>query len=310
MRLWYLLILLQLFPWQFSAAEQTTSKQQIFTVAYAQDNLKNDWRATQVKRFVEFFSAYSNIRFIYTDGQGSTAKQIQDIEDLIHSKVDILMTSPRDSRAMTAVVRKAYRQGIPVVLVTRNIESNDYSSFIAPNDVGIARQAARYMAKQLNGKGRILILKGVPTATTAIARTQGFMHEIKKYPGISIVATLDGNYLRSDAIKVTQTALEQGLQFDAVYAQSDSMATGVRLALKKARINPADKIIVGIDYIREAREAILKGEQTASFVYPMSVKQAGNVVLKILAQKKFPKRVLVPSQLVTRSNAPSVTPTF
>ena len=289
---------------------QQAPDRKVFTVAYAQDNLANDWRATQVNQFVEFFKPHSHIRFIYSDGMGNTAKQISDIEDYIHSKVDVLITSPRDAKTMTPVIRKAYTNDIPVVLVTRSIQSDDYTSFIGPDDNNIARRAARFMAKRLKGKGRILILKGVPTATTAIQRTNGFLAEIKKYPGIKIAAILNGNYLRGDTIKVMQKVLDDGLKFDAIYAQSDSMATGARLALKKAGINPADKHIVGIDYIQEARNAIIRGDQAASFVYPTSVKQAGKIVLQILQGKKVPKKVSVSSQRVTKDNVDLIHPIF
>lgn len=287
-----------------------TDVQKVYTVGFAQDTMANDWRSTQVRQFAEFFKPYPNIRFIYTDGKGNTAKQIQDIEDMLYSKIDVLITSPRDSAAMTPIISRAYKQGIPVVLVTRSIQSNDYTCFVAPDDEKIARQAAQFLVKRLNGKGHILVLKGVPTATTAIFRTQGFLAEIKKHPGIKIAAVLNGNYLRGDTIKVLHKALKDGLKFDAIYAQSDSMASGARLALKKAGINPAEKHIVGIDYIQEARDAIIHGEQAASFVYPTSVKQTGDIVLQILQGKKVPRKVSVDSQRITIKNVHQIKPIF
>lgn len=131
-----------------------------FLVAYAQDTMANDWRAAQVKQLEQAFSKYPEIKFIYTDAGGSTAKQIQDIEDLVYQKVDLLITSPRDGKLMTPVISRIYKSGLPVVLITRNIQRNDYTSFVAPDDDEIARKAARYIAKQLNGKGRIVMLRG------------------------------------------------------------------------------------------------------------------------------------------------------
>lgn len=302
-----LLLALSLIP--PTLAQQAAGKK-IYTVAYAQDNLANDWRATQVKQFAEFFKPYPHIHFIYTDGMGKTAKQISDIEDLLHANVDVLVTSPRDSMAMTPVISKVYKQGIPVVLVTRTIQSNDYTSFIAPDDEEIARNAARYVARKLDNQGSVLILKGVPTATTAIARTKGFLAELQNYPRIKVTAILNGNYLRSDAIKVMHEAIANDIKFDAIYCQSDSMAVGARLALKKYGIDPANKVIVGIDYIKEARDAITRAEQSASFVYPTSVKETGEIILQILKGKTVPKRVHVPSQLVTIDNVNNIKPVF
>jgi ribose transport system substrate-binding protein len=120
----------------------------------------------------------------------------------------------------------------------------------------------------------------------------------------------DGNYLRGDAIHATEQALAEGIRFDAIYAQSDSMAAGARLALQKAGIDPRDKLIVGIDYISEARDAIRRGEQTASFLYPTCAAETAQAVLDILHGKTVPSRITVNTLLITRDNVEQVAPIF
>ena len=104
--------------------------------------------------------------------------------------------------------------------------------------------------------------------------------------------------------------INEKIDFDAIYAQSDSMATGARLALNKAGISPKDKIIVGIDYIREAQQAIKSGNQAASFLYPTCAKEAADIVLKILHGKRVPKKIHVKSKLITKENVNKVFPIF
>lgn len=289
-----------------SAGAEKTS----IVVGFAQDTLANDWRMAQVRALQEGFARYPHIRFVYTDGKGSTAKQIQDVEDLIYSGIDILITSPRDSRAMTPVITRAYEKGIPVILLTRKIDSSAYTTFIAPDDEAIARDAARYLADRLNGKGSVLMLQGVPSASTAIVRTNAFISELGNHPGITLSAIKTANYLRSDAIKAVEEVLQQGIHFDAIYAQSDSMASGARIALKKAGISLEKLLIVGIDYISEAREAIRNGQQSASFTYPTCAEEAVDVVLAITDGKPQPKIIRVPSLRVTRDNAEQIVPIF
>ena len=281
-----------------------------YVVGFAQDTLANDWRKAQVNKLRAEFKKYPNIKFIVTDAGGNSAKQIHDIEELAHKKVDVLITSPRNGIKTTPAIARVYKQGIPVVLITRTIATDDYTSLISPDDYKIAGNAAKYIAKKLSGKGTILVLRGVPTATTAIARTKGFLDQIKKYPGIKVTAIKDANYLRSKAIRATEAAITEKIDFDAIYAQSDSMAAGARLALKKAGISPKDKIIVGIDYIREAREAIKNGTQSASFLYPTCAKEVADIVLKILHRKVVPKKVHVKSQIITKENVNKVFPIF
>lgn len=280
------------------------------SIGFAQDTLANDWRLAQVDGLKAALGAHPGVALTVTDGHGETARQIRDIEDLVHRKVDILITSPRDGHAMTPVVSNAYRAGIPVVMLTRRIETDDYTSFVAPDDAAIARNAARYMAKQLHGRGNILMLQGVPTATTAIARTDAFVAELKNHPGVRISATRVGNYLRADAIRAVEEVIRQGVPFDAIYAQSDSMAAGARIALRKAGRDPGQLLIVGIDYIAEAREAIRRGEQSASFTYPTCAAEAAQVALAIGRGETVPKTVMVDSVMVTRDNVEQIEPIF
>lgn len=286
------------------------SKPAGFHIGFAQDNLANDWRLAQAKALQAALAPYPDVRFTITDARGSTARQVMDVEDLVAAGVDVLITSPQDGRAMTPVIGAAYRSGTPVVLLTRLITSDDYTSFITPDDADIARRAARLIAERLGGRGRVVVLQGVPTATTAIVRTQTFLEELERHPGVEVVGMEAANYLRADALRAMEKFIESGIGFDAIYAQSDSMAAGARMALKHAGIDPGSLVIVGIDYIGEAREAIRRGEQTASFTYPLCAKQGAEIAVRILRGEPVPKRVLIESTLVTRDNVEAVEPIF
>ena len=279
-------------------------------VGFAQDHLANDWRLAQVKELEQALAPHPHIHFSYTDARGSTAKQIQDIEDLIHAGIDVLITSPRDSVAMTPVIQQAYRQGIAVILLTRQITTDDYTTYISPNDSDIAHAAAHYLVAELGGEGRIVMLRGVPAASTTLQRSEGFLAVIDEYPKMEVVADKVANFLRNDAIRAIEEVLAHGIEFEAIYAQSDSMASGARMALKLAGIDPSELVIIGIDYISEARQAILAGEQRASFTYPTSAREAAEVVLAIAAGKDVPRDIQVPSQRVDIHNAHDVEPIF
>lgn len=281
-----------------------------FMVGFAQDDLANDWRLAQVRDLEKEFARYPEIDFIHTDARGSTAKQIRDIEDLARRGVDVLLASPRDARAMTPAIASVYRRGIPVVLLTRAIATDDFTTLIAPDDETIGRKAAEFIAAALHGSGRVLVLQGLASTSTAAGRTRGFEQGLARFPGVSVVAVRQGNYLRSDAIRAMEEVLREGLKFDAIFAQSDSMASGARIALRRAGIDPRDLIIVGVDYIGEARRAIRTGEQRASFTYPTCAKEAVRAVRRILAGQTVPTRIQVKSGQVTADNVDEVEPIF
>jgi len=86
--------------------------------------------------------------------------------------------------------------------------NDSYTSFIAPDDYTIAKQAAEEVARALNGHGDVLVIRGVPSATTVIYRTSGFMDQINEYPGLEITATIDGNYSQTAAMKALIEAVD------------------------------------------------------------------------------------------------------
>ena len=274
----------------------------VYTVAFAQDTMSNDWRAAQVRDVETALSKYPFIKFIFTDAEGSSARQALDTERLINDGADVIITSPRNVNTMTPVISRAYKKGIPVILLTRRITNDDYTTFIGADDYEIGRQAADYLAKKLKGKGQIVMLKGVATATTSIQRTKGFTDQIKMYPDMAVIAEEFADYRRNKAIIAMEKILAKNVRFDALYAQSDGMATGARMAMKRAGIDLGSKVIVGIDNIDEAREAIKKGEQDATFTYPTAGKEGAQAAISIIKGEKVAKDQIISFRLVTKEN--------
>lgn len=286
------------------------AEQKKWLVGFAQDTMGNDWRVAQVRSLEKAFAKYPEVEFYYTVAGGSTAQQILDIEAMIEKKVDVLITSPRDARAMDPVISRAYTSGIPVVLISRRIESDNFTAFIHPDNGRIARATADYLITRLQGKGNILVLQHIPTSTPAIQRTEPFVEAVGKVPGMKITAIKVANSLRADAIKATEEALAEGVAFDAIYAQSDSMASGAIMALEKNGRNPGDYVITGIDYISEARELIRQGKQQVSFTYPTGGEEGARVSIDILNGKEVDRELIIDSVMVTKDNVESVLPIF
>jgi ribose transport system substrate-binding protein len=271
-------------------------------VGYAQDAADNEWRVAQARELAEAFAKLPNIEFIISRGGGNIAKQIADVEAFTQRRVDLLIVSPRDTVLLAEPIARAHRAGIPVILISRRVNGEEFTTHVGPDDEDIGRLAARLIARRLDGRGDVLMFKGTPTTSTAIARTHGFVEELRHHPGLRLVDTRTANYQRSEAIREMEDVLRSGTPFSAIYAQNDTMASGVRLALKQAGRDLHKLVLVGVDYLPEAREAIRAGEQTASFIYPTCVPEVVRAAQTILAGAKVPRRIVVPATLVERDN--------
>lgn len=294
-----------------SAAAADAPAKRKYLVGFAQDTMANDWRAAQVRDLQAALAGHPDIEFVYTDAKGDTARQAQDIEELAARGVDVLLTSPRDSEVLREPIARVYRKGIPVILLSRRVSGDEFTQFISADNRAIGRQAARYLAQRLGGKGRIFMLQGVPTASSVLDRTAGFEEELKKYPGLRITVSKSADYLRAMAIQRVEEVLAEQVPFDAIYAQSDSMALGAILALKKAGRDVKKIPITGIDYIGEAREALRSGELDATFTFPTVGREGAAAALRLIRGGRLaPKELVVPSVAVTRANVDKVPPIF
>ncbi len=282
-----------------------------YVVAFAQDTMANDWRAAQVRDIRTALAAHPDIEFRFSDANGDTARQVQDIENFAAQKVDVLITSPRDAELMREPIARVHRAGIPVILLSRRVNGEEFTHFVTADNRAIARQAAQYLARRLNGKGNILMLQHIPTTTPGQLRTEGFLEEIARHPDIKVSAIKRADSQRALAIQKVEEALAERIPFDAIYAQSDSMAIGAILALKKAGLDPKKIPITGIDYIGEARAAIRAGELDASFSYPTFGKEGAEAAIRLLRGGKLDrKEVFLESTAVTRTNVDRVEPIF
>ena len=276
-----------------------------FIIGFPEDNMSNDWRAAQINEIRNELKKHKNVEFLVADAAGSIAKNILDIEDMVNKGAQLLFLGPKNPDAIAPIAAKLRKKGIYIVLLTRKLKTQDYDVYISPSDYKIAQDAAKFMVKQLKGKGRILMLEGVPSTSTALDRKKGFLDVIKKSSGIKMISKV-ANYSRSEALVAVENLLRRGVKFDAIYAHNDAMASGARFALKQHGINPASIPTIGIDFLPETRKAIMKGEQLASFKYPTCGKAGVKAALALLNGKKVSRYISVPSKLVTKKNVQSV----
>jgi len=279
------------------------------TIAFAQDTMANDYRREQVFEAKKEAEKNKNIKFIYSDANGQTSMLIRQIEKFIKDKVDVIIIGTNDEEAVVPVISKAMSQGIAVIILDRGVKTENYSTFINSDNVNIGKIGAEYIAKRLNGKGKVLLFEGLQKADVTHLRTKGFMDEISKYKEIEVIKRT-GNYLRKDAIKETEELVKNNISVDAIFSESDSMLSGVRSTYEKYGLDSSKVIMVGCDYTSEAKEAIIKGTQTGSILFPLGGVDSIQTAIKIINKEKVDKHIVIPVKLVTKENVEIIKPVF
>lgn len=279
------------------------------TIAFAQDTMGNDFRKAQVYEVRDAALKHPDVKFIYSDAKGQTSLLIRHINGFIDSKVDVIVVGTNDEKAVVPVIAKAEKSGIPVIILDRGIQGDSYTTFINSDNIKIGEMGAKYIAQRLRGKGKVLLFEGLQKADVTKLRSKGFMDEISKHKGITVIKRT-GNYLRKDAIVEMEKLIASGEKVDAIFSESDSMLSGARSAMLHHAIDPSSIITVGCDYTSEARDAIRKGTQSGSVLFPLGGKKTVETALKIFKGESVPKHIVIPVKLITKENVEKEMPIF
>ena len=263
------------------------------------------WRRTMNEEILRevYFSSDADVQI--KTAYDSNQKQIRDIESFISAGVDLLIVSPNEAIPLTPVLEKAMKEGIPVVLVDRKTNSAQYTAFVGADNFQIGREVGTYTANLLNGKGNVVEIRGLKGSTPDLERHEGFISVLKNYPGIHIVFSGDGGWLRHQAKARMTEALEKNQSVDLVFAHNDEMAVGANEALK-LKSNIKMPRIIGIDALPGPDggiQRVLDGTLDATFIYPTGGEKAVQIALAILRKQTYRRENTLYTAVVDKTNA-------
>lgn len=200
-----------------------------------------------------------NVTFV--DANRDSARQTSQVEDFISKKVDAIVLTPADSKAVGPAIVEANQANIPVF--TADIASTagrgEVVAHIASDNIQGGRVAADLMCKALGGKGSVAIIDQ-PEVTSVQDRVKGFKEELAlKCKGVSIVADQDAGGDEAKAESVTDNLLQRFPNLSGIFGINDNSALGAVAAVKAA--GKIGKIkIVGYDASQIGRKAIDAGQ--------------------------------------------------
>lgn len=231
--------------------------------------------------------------------------QIKQIRQLISEGVDLLIVSPNESEPLTSVIEEVYKSGIPVILIDRKTESEQYTAYIGADNHEIGETAAKYIASQFGGRANVIELQLGMTMTPARDRSRGFAEGLLKFPGIKILDQMELTH-GPDALKPEfQEVLRKHLEIEVVFAHNDYLAENAYNWAKE--INRHETLFfVGIDGIPglgRGIQAVEDGILDASLLYPTGGSEAIQLALSILNNLPFNKTNLLRTIVINQDNA-------
>ncbi len=274
---------------------------QAFTIGMSQCNLGEPWRVQMNADIAAAAKKHSNIKMVFKDAQNDTLKQRAHIEELVSAGVDAIIVSPKESQPLTEPIAKAYQANIPVIVLDRAVQGDQFTCFIGADNKKIGKAAGEWLRKKLGPNATIVELKGLMTSIPGQDRNQGFRSGIEG-SGINVAFEADMKWLEPDARKEMESALARLSKIDAVYAHNDPGAHGAYLAAKAAN-REREMLFVGIDALPHEGIAYVKQDiLNATFQYPTGGAEAIETALKILNGQQVPKTIVLGSRVFTADN--------
>jgi ribose transport system substrate-binding protein len=246
-------------------------------------------------------AAKKGYQLIITSADFDLGKQISQVEDFISRKVDAIIVCPVDSKGVGSAIEEANKAGIPVFTADIAAEQGNVVSHIASDNFAGGRLAGEYLAKILNGKGNVAIINQ-PAITSVLDRVKGFMEAISKFPGIKIVADVNGQGVRDRSLQAAADVLQSHPDLNGIFGINDDSALGALDAVKQ--FNRKGISIVGYDATPPARKEILQGSALKADVVQNPNLIGSTTIEKIkeyLDGKTVPEVVPVEVGIVDRS---------
>ena len=131
------------------------------------------------------------------------------LEDAIAKKVDFIVCAPTDKTALNTTIDKAFNAGIKVILVDSAATTTNYNAFLSTDNVAGGAACADALAASIKAKtgsasGQIAYATFQSNVGSLGDRDKGFLAQIKKYPGLTIVknpnAQGDATYVKEASI--------------------------------------------------------------------------------------------------------------
>jgi ribose transport system substrate-binding protein len=275
-----------------------------WVVGMSQCNLGEPWRVQMDADVRAAAERHPNLRVIFKDAQNNSLTQRAQVEEFVEQGVDLIIISPKEAAPLTRPVAAAYQQGIPVIVLDREVQGEEFTTFIGADNVRIGREAGIWIREALGGRGKIVELKGLMTSTPGQDRNQGFLEglALDQHPGLELVFTGEMQWLEPNARREMESALATNSEIDVVYAHNDPGAHGAWLAARAAG-REEEMLFVGIDALpHEGQLYVREGIMDASFLYPTGGEEAVEVALAVLRGEGAPDRITLGTRLFTREN--------
>ncbi len=243
------------------------------------------------------------VKLRFVTANEDVAKQLNGVQDLIATRVNLILISPIDARAATPAYEAASKAGIPIMSIARVANNRFEKAQIKVDEFWGGKITGEWLVKKLGSKWKVAILGGPAGASFARNLRNGFKSAIKGRPGIEIVFEQFSPLTREHGLKLAEDALTRSPDIKAIFCANDELALGAVHAIEAAR--KPGILVTGYNGVPPAIKAIAKGRMAHTVLLRSMTwgKFGVQTAYDYLKGRKIPKQVIVPSEGIDKEKA-------
>jgi len=217
-----------------SAAPQASADGKVYKIYLSNNFVGNDWRQ-QMERVAQVSvkkgPLAGRVDLKIENAEGSVQAQINSLNNIIRDKPDAILVDAASAEALNPTIKKACDAGIVVVSFDQVI--SEPCAYALESDWNrIPAVLAEWMAKQLGGKGKVFVDRGLAGAPISAQLEKGYLDVLKKYPNIQVIGNYNGEYALGPEQAGVASLLAAHPEVDGILTQG--YGTGAIKALQDA----------------------------------------------------------------------------
>jgi ribose transport system substrate-binding protein len=233
-------------------------------------------------------------------------QQIQVVENFISRRLSGIVLAPLDSRALVQPVDAARQAKIPVVIMDSGLNSDRYESFVATDNFKGGIMAGEHLARLLDGKGNVILLRYQVGSASTEEREAGFLDALKKHPGMKIISSNQhAGPTRDTAYRASQNLLNRyGREVNGVLCPCELPSGAMAMALRDIGRAGGKVKMVGFDAGSKSIEDLKNGDLQGLVVQdPLGIGyESVLTMVKHLRGEKVERRIGTRVALITKEN--------
>ncbi|MEV1178677.1 substrate-binding domain-containing protein [Nonomuraea sp. NPDC049784] len=243
------------------------------------------------------------VKLTVTDAHNDASQQASQIRSFTSRHMTAIIINPVDSDGIGPAVKAAGQLGIPVISADRTVSGAEVAQTLTSDNLAGGKLGAQELAKQLGGKGEVVVLQGAAGTSASLERSHGFAAGIAAYPHIKVVAKQRADFHRVKGQQVMTSLIQRHPGITGVFAENDEMALGAAQALGPKAGHQVK--VVGFDGTPEGIKAVRAGTLSATVAQQPRLLgwQAVDGAIKAARGQIIAKSVAIPVKVATKENA-------